>query len=388
MRGECLPGRGKRCVSPAGGFGMDELKACLALRHTKGLGARTWKRLLVQWGSAAEAVSHCKTWSARGLAPARVQAEFQSGSWRPKAESEERAVRATGCKIVFWEDYPECLRQISDPPLCLYCLGDESLLTRPCVAVVGSRQASNYGLGMAGTIARDLGRAGICVVSGMAQGIDAAAHSGALEGPGSTIAVLGTGIDLVYPASNVRLREAIAERGLLVSEFSPGTRPEGPNFPHRNRIVSGLSLGVLVVEGALGSGSLVTAGLALRQNREVFALPGPANLKTYQGCHRLIREGACLVQSAEDILYELGPRLAAEAFVPAKLPTPPETAPSTPEDPEHAELHGYLSAGPLHIDELVRLSGWSAEKVSAALLFMELQGLVKQLPGMYYSVCG
>lgn len=367
---------------------MDELKACLALRHTKGLGARTWKRLLVEWGSAAEAVSHCKTWSARGLVPARVQAEFQGGTWQAKAESEERAVRATGCKIVFWEDYPECLRQISDPPLCLYCLGDESLLTRPCVAVVGSRQASNYGLGMAGTIARDLGRAGICVVSGMAQGIDAAAHSGALEGAGSTIAVLGTGIDLVYPASNVRLREAIAERGLLVSEFSPGTRPEGPNFPHRNRIVSGLSLGVLVVEGALGSGSLVTAGLALRQNREVFALPGPANLKTYQGCHRLIREGACLVQSAEDILYELGPRLAAEAFVPAKLPAPPETAPSTPEDPEHAELHGYLSAGPLHIDELVRLSGWSAEKVSAALLFMELQGLVKQLPGMYYSVCG
>lgn len=367
---------------------MDELRACLALRHTKGLGARTWKRLLTEWGSAAEAVSRCKLWSARGLTSARVQAEFQGGSWRAGAENEERAARAVGCELVFWRDYPECLRQIPDPPLFLYCWGDVSLLARPCVAVVGSRQASRYGLDMAAVIARDLGQAGICVVSGMALGIDAAAHSGALESVGSTIAVLGTGIDLVYPASNTRLRDAIAERGLLVSEFPPGTRPDGPNFPHRNRIVSGLSLGVLVVEGALGSGSLVTAGLALRQNREVFALPGPANMKTYQGCHRLIREGACLVQGAEDILCELKPRLDLEIFPAGRIPAPPAAAPRVPEDSDHAVLHGHLSAGPLHIDELARLSGWPAEKVSAVLLLMELGGLVKQLPGMYYSLHG
>ena len=289
----------------------------------------------------------------------------------------------------------EWLRRIPDPPLFLHSMGDASF-SRPCVAVVGSRRASHYGVGMAGAIARDLSRAGVCVVSGMAQGIDAAAHTGALEGVGSTIAVLGTGIDRVYPAANTSLRNAIAEKGLLVSEFAPGTKPEGINFPHRNRIVSGLSLGVLIVEGALNSGSLVTARLALHQNREVFALPGPANMKTYQGCHHLIREGACLVQSAEDILRELKPHL--EEFVvppdPAFEPesaAPPSSSKSVapsrgPEDPEHAEVYAHLVSGSRHIDELVRLSGRPAEKISAALLFMELQGLVKQLPGMYYSL--
>lgn len=367
---------------------MDELRACLALRHTKGLGARTWKRLLEKWDSAAEAVAHCAQWTAQGVVTAKVQAEFQSGAWRAKAESEARTARNMGYETVFWQDYPEYLRQIPDPPLFLYSMGDASLLSRPCVAVVGSRQASSYGLGMAEGIAQDLSRAGICVVSGMALGIDAAAHTGALAGVGSTIAVLGTGIDRVYPAANTSLRNAIAKQGLLISEFAPGTRPEGSNFPHRNRIVSGLSLGVLVVEGALGSGSLVTARLALHQNREVFALPGPANMKTYQGCHQLIREGACLVQSAEDILRELKPHLAAEFVIPPDSTPAPEPAapPRQPEDPDHAKLYAHLISGPRHIDELARLSGWPAEKVSAALLFMELQGLVKQLPGMYYSV--
>lgn len=366
---------------------MDELCACLALRHTKGLGARTWKRLLVKWGSASEAISHCVHWAAKGLVPAKVQAEFQKGAWREQAESEERTARAMSCEMVFWQDYPEYLRQIPDPPLFLYCMGDVTLLSRPCVAVVGSRQASRYGLSMAQAISRDLGRAGICVVSGMALGIDAAAHTGALEGVGSTIAVLGTGIDRIYPAANTRLRNAIAKQGLLISEFPPGTKPEGRNFPHRNRIVSGLSLGVLVVEGALGSGSLVTARLALHQNREVFALPGPANMKTYQGCHQLIREGACLVQSAEDILRELKPLLAKEFVIPQSSSVPEKAASQpSPEDPDQAKLYVHLTAGSLHIDELVRLSGFSAEKVSATLLLMELQGLVQQLPGMYYTL--
>lgn len=268
--------------------------------------------------------------------------------------------------------------------MLLYVLGDLDLLSRPSVAVVGSRQASRYGLSMAGSIAASLSRAGVCVVSGFAQGIDRAAHVGALDGVGGTIAVLGTGLDLVYPAANRDLWERMAARGLLVTEFPPGTRPEGGNFPHRNRIVSGLSLGVLVVEGALGSGSLITADLALAQNREVFALPGPANLNTFKGCHQLIRQGACLVQSGDDILHELQPLLAAAS---SEQPESQKLSIPEPENPDQRVLFRLLAVGePLHVDDLARRTDWPADKISAVLLFMELQGLVKQHPGMYYSL--
>ncbi len=363
---------------------MDEFRASLALRHTKGLGPRTWKRLLEACGGVAEAVAASPAWAARRLVSERVQAEFVRGAWRDKAGEEERRARELGLAVVHYRDpdYPDLLREIPDPPIFLYYLGDPSLLRRPCVAVVGSRDASRYGTGMAEDMAASLSRAGVCVVSGFAHGIDRAAHLGALRGVGGTVAVLGTGLDLIYPASNRDLWRQLAERGLIVSEFAPGTRPEGANFPHRNRIVSGLSLGVLVVEGALGSGSLITAELALAQNRDVFALPGPANLKTYQGCHQLIRQGACLVQSGEDILRELQPRLT-----PHCAPAPPDAAlPALePDDPEQRAVHRVLlGREPLHIDALARQTGWTVDKVSATLLFMELAGLVKQLPGMYY----
>ena len=373
---------------------MDEFTASLALRHTRGLGPRTWKRLLEACGSAAAAAADWPSWSMRGLVSARVQAEFGSGGWREKAMAEERRAGELGLSVIFYHDprWPDLLREIPDPPIFLYYLGDLSLMKRPCVAVVGSRSASRYGAGMAGTMAASLSRAGVCVVSGFAHGIDRAAHLGALQGVGGTIAVLGTGLDLVYPASNRDLWDRVADSGLILSEFAPGSRPEGANFPHRNRIVSGLSLGVLVVEGALGSGSLITAGLALAQNRDVFALPGPANLKSYQGCHQLIRQGACLVQNGDDILQELGPRLAEYSLSGDKGEvradsTSPDPAPTEPDDPEHRVLHGLLRASEtLHIDVLARQTGWSADKVSATLLFMELQGLVKQLPGMYYAL--
>lgn len=241
---------------------------------------------------------------------------------------------------------------------------------------------------MADSIAATLSQAGICVVSGFAFGIDRAAHLGALRAVGSTIAVLGTGIDLIYPISNRDVWMEIAAKGLIVSEFPPGTKPEGTNFPHRNRIVSGLSLGVLVVEGALKSGSLITAELALAQNREVFALPGPANLKTYQGCHQLIRQGACLVQDGDDIVRELGSRL--RAYAQAQVESVSIGAPPAPEldDPDQRAVFAALRGQePVHIDELTRTLDWPAEQVSAALLFLELQGFVKQLPGMYYSPC-
>jgi len=365
---------------------MDEFAASLALRHTRGLGPRTWKRLLESYGSAEAATADWPAWAARKLVSTRVQAEFAQGVWREKAEEEERRAKSLGLSIVFFRDssYPDLLREIPDPPLFLYYLGDLSLLTRPCVAVVGSRDSSRYGTGMAETMAASLSRAGICVVSGFAHGIDRAAHMGAVREVGGTIAVLGTGLDLVYPASNADVWKLIAARGLIVSEFAPGTRPEGINFPHRNRIVSGLSLGVLVVEGALGSGSLITAELALAQNRDVFAMPGPANLKTYQGCHQLIRQGACLVQNAEEILGELQLRLGGHRIPSSTEPTPcrPE-----PDDPEHLIVHRLLLGRDcLHIDDLTRQTGWTADRISSTLLFMELQGLVKQLPGMYYAL--
>jgi DNA processing protein len=380
---------------------VDEFAASLALRHTKGLGPRTWKRLLDACGSARAAVADWQAWTGRGLTSSRVQAEFGREGWREKALAERREADSLGLEVIFYSDaaYPDLLREIPDPPLFLYVLGDPALLGQPCVAVVGSRQSSRYGAGMAETMARALSRAGVCVVSGFAHGIDRAAHQGAMDGVGGTIAVLGTGLDLVYPASNRDLWDRIAARGLIVSEFAPGTRPEGTNFPHRNRIVSGLSLGVLVVEGALGSGSLITAELALAQNRDVFALPGPANLKTYQGCHQLIRQGACLVQSGEDILRELAPRLAAHGTAQSVskgqggFPEAvsgsggPRCTGAEPDDPDQLRVYRLLAEHEsLHIDALTRSTGWPAQKVSATLLFMELQGLVKQLSGMYYAL--
>ena len=364
---------------------MDEFEACLALRHTKGLGARTWKRLLEAFGSAARAVEQHKNWSRRRLTSVRVEGEFASGAWREKAGAEKKQADALGLRRVLFRDesFPALLREIPNPPLFLYYLGDVSLLARPCVAVVGSRQSSGYGRQMADEIARSLSRSGLCVVSGFAHGIDRAAHQAAAAEVGGSIAVLGTGLDLIYPASNKDLWRLMSEKGLIVSEFAPGTRPEGTNFPHRNRIVSGLSLGVLVVEGAVGSGSLITAELALAQNREVFALPGPATMKTFQGCHQLIRQGACLVQCGDDIVRELQPRLGS--FVPPAAPVAPGRP--LPRDPDHLALFTVLQeGGPVHVDVLGRRSGFTAEKVSATLLFMELEGLVRQLPGMYYEL--
>ncbi|GAB1409744.1 hypothetical protein MASR1M90_08980 [Desulfovibrionales bacterium] len=370
---------------------MDELGgefwACLALRHTKGLGARTWKRLVDDFGSAANAVSAFPHWP---HVSKKVCAEFATGAWKAPAEQEATQAHKHGLTVLPLADpeFPELLRHIPDPPLFLYVLGDQSLLHRPCVAMVGSRQSSQYGLQMADSIARTLSQSGVCVVSGFAFGIDRAAHWGAVRGVGSTIAVLGTGIDLIYPFSNRDLWTEIADKGLIISEFAPGTKPEGINFPHRNRIVSGLSLGVLVVEGALKSGSLITAELALAQNRDVFALPGPANLKTFQGCHQLIRQGAYLIQDGNDILRELTPRLRSCAHAASQPDQQHVQAEPDLDDPDQRVLFALLrTKKSMHIDEMARTLDWPAEQVSATLLFLELQGLVKQLPGMYYT-CG
>ncbi|HDQ41104.1 MAG TPA: DNA-protecting protein DprA [Desulfonatronum sp.] len=373
-----------------------EYLACLALRHSPGLGPRTWKKILSAYPSAGQAVADAVQWPGKKLATAGQVREFQSGAWRAKADHEAEAALARNMHALLWFDpgYPEILRQIPGPPVCLYLLGDATLLQSPCLAVVGSRRCSRYGLEAARKIGKEVSRAGVCIVSGFASGIDRQAHLAALEEVGSSIAVLGTGLDLVYPAANRDLWLLLRDRGLIVTEFPPGTRPDARNFPHRNRIISGLSLGVLVIEAAVRSGSLITATSALEQGREVFALPGPVNLESYEGCHHLIRQGAMLVQSAEDILAELRPQLAPSgADSPSEPPKLAGTGPLRPgqrwpdlagDDLLLAEaLHGRER---VHIDALCQVLGREAGEISRRLLVLEMRAIVSQLPGMYYQL--
>ena len=277
--------------------------------------------------------------------------------------------------------YPQILRPIADPPVLLYCRGDLACLARPAVAIVGSRAATAYGKRISFELARELSGRGICVVSGMALGIDGQAHAGALAGGGATIGVLGCGADVVYPPQHAGLFEEVSRGGLLVTEYPLSTRPEGFRFPERNRIISGLSLGVVVVEASLKSGSLITAGLALEQGREVFAVPGRIDSVKSQGAHRLLQQGAKLVHSVDDILEEFS---LAGMF--AEMPRP-ETPVSPSELMTAAEEHLWncLDVYPQTVDQLVRQSGCKPAQVLALLLDLELKGLARQLPGQEYE---
>ena len=270
-----------------------------------------------------------------------------------------------GCHVLGLDDpaYPKLLRQIADPPLLLFVRGKLPLLARPMLAIVGSRNATGQGRANAHAFARALSGAGLTIVSGLALGIDAAAHEGALAGTGATVAVLGTGIDVVYPLRNAALSVRIAEEGCLLSEFMLGTEPARGHFPRRNRIISGLGSGVLVVEAALGSGSLVTAGMARDQNRDVFAMPGSIHAPLSKGCHQLIREGAKLVDAASDITDEV-----------QDMPVPL--------DREGASiLLRALGHAPASLDALCLRSGRTPAFVNSQLLALELRGELERLPG-------
>ena len=277
-------------------------------------------------------------------------------------------------------DYPRDLLDAADPPPLLYCKGQRSLLAARSVALVGSRNASAQGLANAESFAAALSHAGYCIVSGLALGIDAAAHRGALGAAGATIAVIGTGADIVYPARNRDLAHAIAARGLIVSEFPLGTSALASNFPRRNRIISGLSRGVVVIEAALKSGSLITARLAAEQGREVFALPGSIHSPLSKGCHQLIKQGAKLVDSVDDILDELGPGAMAGQSEPSAS-TRPGTPPLTPSPAPHPALLNALGHDPVSLDALGARAGLDPASLSAQLLELELAGHVAQLPG-------
>ncbi|MCG6875060.1 MAG: DNA-processing protein DprA [Betaproteobacteria bacterium] len=269
-------------------------------------------------------------------------------------------------------NYPPQLLEIPDPPALLYVCGDASLLAQRSLAMVGSRNATPQGLANAESFARHFSNAGFPIVSGLALGIDAAAHRGALAGRSSTVAVLGTGIDVIYPPRNAQLAEEIATRGVMVTEFPIGAPPVRENFPRRNRIISGLARGVLVVEAAISSGSLITARMAVDQGRDVYAVPGSIHSPLAKGCHALIKQGAKLVESAEDVLSELGVVGASDAT---------HLAPGVTDVPV-LEHMGY---DPCNVDTLCERSGLTPDKVSAILLQLELEGRVMSLPGGVYQ---
>jgi DNA processing protein len=283
--------------------------------------------------------------------------------------------------------YPELLAGIAGPPPQIYVNGDPEVLHLPALAIVGSRNPTTGGARNAFEFARHLGETGFCIVSGLAQGIDAAAHRGALAAGAPTVAFLGHGIDRVYPAANSELAREIAARGALVSEFPMGTPPGRALFPQRNRLISGLSLGTLVVEAARRSGSLITARLAAEQGREVFAIPGSIHNPLSRGCHQLIRQGAKLVEAADDIVGELAP-LAGHLLGSMHEPGLSGRTQAEPDeaDTEYVKLLEGLGHDPVTTDELVERSGLTIDQVSSMLLILELEGKIEKLSGGRYSV--
>jgi len=280
-------------------------------------------------------------------------------------------------QVLTWDDadYPHNLREVYAPPPVLYVRGKIEQHDDFAVAVVGTRRASVYGKEAARMLGEGLARASVTVVSGLAMGIDTVAHQSCIDAGGRTIAVLGCGVDIVYPAQNARLAAEIAERGSLVSEYALGTRPDARNFPPRNRIISGMSLGTVVVEADMGSGARITADFAAEQGRDVFAVPGNIFARGCQGTNRLIQEGAKMVCGVNDILQELNLTMVGEQA---------QVRAAIPENPTEAALLAHLSAEPVHVDELGRAVGLPIAQVSSTLALMELKGMVRQVGGMNY----
>jgi DNA processing protein len=313
-----------------------------------------------------------------------------------KADKELERVKGLGGDILILDDgsYPACLREIADPPITLYIRGDwQACFDQPGVAVIGSRMCSTYGENAAEMLARDLASRGICIISGLARGIDTAAHKGAMRGGGKTIAVMGTGIDAVYPKENTRLvREILDSGGALVSQFPLGTPPLKDNFPYRNRIISGLSLGVLIVEATERSGSLITARLATEQNREVMAVPGNITSRNSFGTNYLIKAGAKLVQQWQDVVAELPSDIAASILPPkideAISKNNNHTADHVPPDLNENErkVWDQLSADePVHMDLLLESCALSFGDLNAALVGLDIRDLIRVLPGKHYA---
>jgi DNA processing protein len=315
---------------------------------------------------------------------ARTARKILDDKYRGWAATELKKVEKTGCKLIAFgdSDYPALLTEIPDPPLVLYVRGQAESLNSTAIAIVGTRRASRYGRETARRIAGELAALGIVVVSGLALGIDGEAHRGALEAGGRTVAVLGTGVNEIYPSEHAGLSKEVEASGALVSEFPLGTKPRKENFPRRNRIISGLSRGVLVVEAPVRSGALITARTATEQGREVFAVPGRTDNPNAAGSHHLIRDGAKLTSGARDILEEIAPQLAEKVI---SAPPAPEAPPAFDLDPEERKVFEVLDRDPTPIDTIIAESGLEPSAVTGALLKLQLKQLVIQLPGSKFA---
>jgi DNA processing protein len=354
----------------------DERIDWLRLLRSQNVGPRTFRSLLRYCGSARAALARLPDLARRGGAGTlRICS-------RAEAERELAAARALGVRLIGLREaqYPARLREIDDAPPLLAVRGSRSALTRPMVAMVGSRNASGAGAKVAAQLARDLGEAGFAVVSGLARGIDAAAHRASLAT--GTVAVLAGGHDRIYPAEHEQLLADILEQGAAVSEMPLGWEPRARDFPRRNRLISGLSAGVIIVEAAQRSGSLITARFALEQGREVFAVPGSPLDPRAQGANSLLKQGATLVTEAADVIAAIEPILGRAIVRPAPPPERPQLEAETePDAPVHGDIAGLLGPTPIAIDDLVRLSGASAAAVRRVLLELELAGRIERHGG-------
>jgi len=356
------------------GLSQDEAFARIRLLRSPNIGPVSYRQLLHRFGTAQIALDALPELASRGGAPYRIAPEAL-------VAREVAAVRACGARYLFDDgpDYPALLAQLDSAPPILTCRGDTALAARPCVAIVGARNASAAAVRLARQFASDLAEAGLTVVSGLARGIDGAAHRAAIDH--ATIGVIASGIDIAYPPEHCDLQEQIAQQGLLLAEQPPGTEPLARHFPSRNRIIAGLSAGTVVIEAAPKSGSLITARLAAEAGREVMAVPGSPLEPRSQGCNQLIRDGAMLVQSAADVIELISgfggsPRSSFRESTASFQPVADDSG------ADHADIAALLTTAPVAVDELIRQSGESAAAVQLALLELELAGrLVRHAAG-------
>ena len=360
----------------------------MALKNVKGIGNHLFKKLIERFHTPDEVLraSIQELMAVEGISAALAKS-IKCRKGENKAKRDLDIAFQKGIKIITMADasYPPLLHHIPDPPPVLYISGILEPATDN-IAVVGSRNATRYGITMAKQLCRDLAHRNLNVVSGMAKGIDTAAHLGALAGDGKTFAILGTGIDVIYPSENKKLFHEISERGAVISEFPFGTGPEPYNFPLRNRIICGMSLGTVVVEAGMKSGSLITARLAAEQGREVFAVPGSVRSFKSTGTHSLLKQGAKLVEHANDVIEELLPLLQDRLSEKTENQDPPKKNNPTL-DSDETIVFKALEPYPVHIDDIMRSTGFNPGKLAGILLKLELEGVVNQSPGKFFSTC-
>ncbi len=399
-----------------------EYWACLALKYAQNIGVRTIAKLLKHFNSAFVAVHSLSEWGKIG-ASHRIK-HIQDNSWREEAKKEWENARDLDAEIVLWNmpSYPPLLKEIPDPPSYFYAKGKLELMKVPSLGIVGSRDSSKDGQNESAYIAKTLSNCGVCIISGMARGIDRAAHQGALQGIGSSIGVLGSGIDVIYPSKNNDIYFKLREEGLLISEFAPGLPPDPTNFPIRNRIISALSYGVLVIEADIKSGSLITARVANEQGRQVYAIPGAMGSPFSKGCQELIRQGAKSVFRPEDILEDLLPLLRADLeslqknideykinqnnLNPQNFQDKAGKAKNEEQTPliqDNAQVQNNLlqsfdkqsieysivsalNINSMQFDDLCQELGKTAQELTVALTLLELGGTIKRLEGAWFEI--